>query len=235
MFGEIDHTHAEGTHQNSSSLTTPALLPSWTIYHTYVRPRQFRGLAPKSSHSLPKGEAGCVHRRWKEQHSTMAATLVGPTFIIPLPHSIFLTQYQLPGSIGQISLSELPGRPSSLYNITVLSRTSSLSFIPFTAYLMHLAVTFLASFLLLLSSGLLGSVPSFALAVPPDGKRCFSCELEKWICNEETVALHGVLNNIGSDGSNVKGAGSGIVVASPSKKDPDCRFYVPFSSTLTRF
>lgn len=41
---------------------------------------------------------------------------------------------------------------------------------------------------------------------------------------EETVALRGVLNNIGCKSEKVKGAGCGIVVASPSKRDPDCEY-----------
>ena len=88
---------------------------------------------------------------------------------------------------------------------------------------MHFAVTLLAS-ALLSSYGLFGPVSSFALAAPPGGKKCLPCELEKWMHDEETVALRGVLDNIGAEGSKVKGAGSGIVVASPSKKDPDCTF-----------
>ena len=34
--------------------------------------------------------------------------------------------------------------------------------------------------------------------------------------------LSGALANIGSNGSEVPGAGAGFVVASPSKTDPDC-------------
>lgn len=48
--------------------------------------------------------------------------------------------------------------------------------------------------------------------------------------DEETVALRGVLNNIGCKSDKVKGAGCGIVVASPSKKDPDCEYQVFISS-----
>ncbi|CAI7572282.1 unnamed protein product [Penicillium glandicola] len=39
--------------------------------------------------------------------------------------------------------------------------------------------------------------------------------------SETTIALQGILNNIGADGSSVSGASAGIVVASPSQTDPD--------------
>lgn len=46
--------------------------------------------------------------------------------------------------------------------------------------------------------------------------------LSSYIQSESTVALQGVLDNIGANGSKVSGASSGIVVASPSKVNPDC-------------
>lgn len=45
--------------------------------------------------------------------------------------------------------------------------------------------------------------------------------LTSWLASESPVALQGVLNNIGAAGSKVAGAKSGIVVASPSKSNPD--------------
>ncbi|KAJ5364263.1 glycosyl hydrolase family 15 [Penicillium cataractarum] len=42
-----------------------------------------------------------------------------------------------------------------------------------------------------------------------------------FIQTESTVSLQGVLNNIGANGSGAAGASSGIVVASPSKSNPD--------------
>ena len=47
-------------------------------------------------------------------------------------------------------------------------------------------------------------------------------DLSAYIKTESNVSLHGVLNNIGSHGKEVKGASDGIVVASPSKANPDC-------------
>lgn len=48
-------------------------------------------------------------------------------------------------------------------------------------------------------------------------------ELEKYIKTERVIALQGVLDNIGPNGVKVPGAGRGIVIASPSKANPDCK------------
>jgi len=42
--------------------------------------------------------------------------------------------------------------------------------------------------------------------------------------NENTIALQGVLNNIGPEGSQAPGAFAGVIVASPSTEDPDCEY-----------
>ncbi|KAJ5637333.1 Glycoside hydrolasefamily 13 [Penicillium lividum] len=47
------------------------------------------------------------------------------------------------------------------------------------------------------------------------------CGLSDYIQSESSIALQGVLGNIGSNGSKVAGASSGVVVASPSKANPD--------------
>ena len=47
--------------------------------------------------------------------------------------------------------------------------------------------------------------------------------LSSFIASESPIALQGVLNNIGSTGSKVPGAASGLVVASPSTSNPDCK------------
>lgn len=62
----------------------------------------------------------------------------------------------------------------------------------------------------------LGSV----LALPANEVRATG-SLDSWLATESSVALQGVLNNIGASGSKVSGAKSGIVVASPSKSNPD--------------
>lgn len=48
--------------------------------------------------------------------------------------------------------------------------------------------------------------------------------LNYFVATEKKIALQGVLNNIGPDGSKVAGAGN-YVVASPSKVDPDCETF----------
>jgi len=47
-------------------------------------------------------------------------------------------------------------------------------------------------------------------------------DLDSFIRFEKAIALQGALNNIGPNGSAVKGAGN-YVVASPSKVNPDCK------------
>ena len=48
-------------------------------------------------------------------------------------------------------------------------------------------------------------------------------DLDVWLESQVPIARQGVLDNIGSEGAKVSGASSGIVVASPSKSDPDCK------------
>lgn len=48
-------------------------------------------------------------------------------------------------------------------------------------------------------------------------------KLSSFIAKNRPVALQGILNNIGPDGAKVAGAGPGLVIASPSKADPDCK------------
>lgn len=60
--------------------------------------------------------------------------------------------------------------------------------------------------------------------VPLPTKRA-TTSLGTWLATESPYALDGVLNNIGANGGKVQGAGPGIVVASPSKSDPDCQYH----------
>lgn len=46
--------------------------------------------------------------------------------------------------------------------------------------------------------------------------------LASFIASETPKSLKGILDNIGPNGSQVEGAASGLVIASPSKVDPDC-------------
>ena len=75
-------------------------------------------------------------------------------------------------------------------------------------------------------AGLVSLLASHAIAAPGGGDNGHgsnpSSGLDKFVTAEKKIALQGVLNNIGPDGSRVPGAGAGFVVASPSKVDPDC-------------
>jgi glucoamylase len=51
-------------------------------------------------------------------------------------------------------------------------------------------------------------------------------DLQPFIDSESKIALNGVLANIGPSGVRVPGAESGIVVASPSRANPDCKWMV---------
>jgi len=68
--------------------------------------------------------------------------------------------------------------------------------------------------------GLVSLLFSKALAAPSDLR---SRDLTSFVAAERAIALQGALNNIGPNGSEVPGAGSGFVVASPSKVNPDCK------------
>lgn len=46
--------------------------------------------------------------------------------------------------------------------------------------------------------------------------------LASFIASEVPKSLKGILDNIGPNGTQVEGAASGLVIASPSKVDPDC-------------
>ena len=46
---------------------------------------------------------------------------------------------------------------------------------------------------------------------------------DDFVVKESPIALHGVLKNIGPVGRGAIGAAPGIVVASPSKSNPDCK------------
>lgn len=58
-------------------------------------------------------------------------------------------------------------------------------------------------------------------AVPTDSLRK-RVTLDDWIASESPIALQGVLDNLGRDGSKASGAAAGILVASPSTSNPNC-------------
>lgn len=52
--------------------------------------------------------------------------------------------------------------------------------------------------------------------------------LDDWLDAQEPIALKGILANIGPDGSKAEGVSAGLVIASPSKSEPDCKRYFPW-------
>lgn len=70
----------------------------------------------------------------------------------------------------------------------------------------------------LLAQHVLGIPSAFVHNVPRADEQLLS-----FIAKERPVALKGILDNIGGGGSKVAGAASGLVIASPSKADPDCK------------
>jgi glucoamylase len=73
---------------------------------------------------------------------------------------------------------------------------------------------------------------SQAVAAPSDIR---ARDLDSFIASERAIALQGVLNNIGPDGSKAEGAGAGFIIASPSKADPDCKYpFLPSRKSTVR-
>lgn len=70
--------------------------------------------------------------------------------------------------------------------------------------------------------GATGFLDQQALAIPQDASNVDE-QLTNFIVRNRPVALQGILNNIGPDGAKVAGAAPGLVIASPSKANPDCK------------
>ena len=74
--------------------------------------------------------------------------------------------------------------------------------------------------------GATGLLAQQVLAVPSANVSNISftdVQLSNFIAKNRPVALQGILDNIGPDGAKVAGAAPGLVIASPSKVDPDCK------------
>lgn len=69
----------------------------------------------------------------------------------------------------------------------------------------------------------LASLFSFSTAKPLQKEPRATGSLDSYIATESPFALQGVLNNIGPDGADASAAAAGIVIASPSKTNPDCK------------
>ena len=55
----------------------------------------------------------------------------------------------------------------------------------------------------------------------PDG------DVSAYVASQLPISIQGILNNIGPAGSKAPGVADGIVIASPSKSDPDCEINSP--------
>lgn len=60
---------------------------------------------------------------------------------------------------------------------------------------------------------------SQAVLALPNQKR----DVQSFIDRESPIAYNGILCNIGPSGACVSGAGSGLVIASPSRNNPPCK------------
>lgn len=76
---------------------------------------------------------------------------------------------------------------------------------------------------------LLGSFVFQAVLGRPDGTRVrregevLKRSVDSFVATESPIALSKLLCNIGASGCAASGAASGVVVASPSKSNPDCK------------
>jgi glucoamylase len=70
--------------------------------------------------------------------------------------------------------------------------------------------------------GLISLLSSEPIAVPSELRLR---DVSSFVVAEKVIALQSVLDNIGPNGSRVAGAGP-FVVASPSKVNPDCEYFI---------
>lgn len=69
---------------------------------------------------------------------------------------------------------------------------------------------------------LLGTYAFQAALGRPDGARVKREGVDYFLSTEGPIAINRILCNIGADGCDASGASSGVVIASPSKVNPDC-------------
>jgi glucoamylase len=62
-----------------------------------------------------------------------------------------------------------------------------------------------------------------AQCTPVDYDASLQTSIDAFVDSQTDVAIRGVLANIGNDGLNAQGAAAGVVIASPSRSDPDCK------------
>ena len=81
----------------------------------------------------------------------------------------------------------------------------------------------LLSFIVLVCATSLVLVPCLGFPAEDHHSRPWATgSLDSFISSQSPIALQGVLNNIGPNGAKVSGAASGLVIAGPSKNNPDC-------------
>lgn len=84
----------------------------------------------------------------------------------------------------------------------------------------------------LTSALVLGTVAfQTVLGLPSEGDFMLKRDVDSFVTSETTAALNGLLCNIGSDGCKAGDAKAGIVIASPDKVDPPCK-YIKSTSRL---
>lgn len=65
---------------------------------------------------------------------------------------------------------------------------------------------------------------SGAQASPLVGLESRQATIDAFIQAQSTISINGVLANIGGGGNKAPGVPAGIVVASPSRSNPDCKY-----------
>lgn len=70
-----------------------------------------------------------------------------------------------------------------------------------------------------------------ALGAPQLSPRA-TTSLDAWLATETTVSLNGILDNIGASGAYAQSAKAGVVIASPSTDNPDCKFAIRLDSRI---
>ena len=74
---------------------------------------------------------------------------------------------------------------------------------------------------------------STVLAKPVRVRRQASGSLDNFVATESPIALQGVLDNLGPDGSQAPGTGAGLLIASPSTENPNCEFVKEVTGSLS--
>jgi glucoamylase len=73
----------------------------------------------------------------------------------------------------------------------------------------------------------LNALPAFLLFVGAQSTPLVSqkrqASIDSFVQTQAAISINAVLANIGTDGSKAQGVPAGIVVASPSRSDPDCK------------